>query len=215
MEPFPTTCCRRTQTDSHPARSTARPGSSREVSALRGRCPLATRAVPAPFPFSNTVLPTDAIVSPGRPITRFTRSVSAVAHAWRTAGGPLNTMMLPVFRSDGEKKSLSTRIRSPSWRVGYIDADGTKKAWKANARIPTATRAATTAIVAHFEHCASKGPLPGWRRWRRVARVMWAVDCYCAGLLVSLGAAHIDSIRRSTRSSWERNGSFNSTVRCV
>src|SRR6185437_840611 len=81
------------------------------------------------------------------PITRFTRSgTGEPPHLPASAGGVVNTMTSPDCT---DFVIFSTTIRSPGFKVGYIDVDGTKNVCRKNARTTTARTTATTMTTPH------------------------------------------------------------------
>src|SRR5665213_988289 len=95
------------------------------------------------------VLPFVLRTSPGRPMTRFTRSVTGSLQIWATSGGALKTTMSPTLMVPKSTLSLSTRMRLPEYRVGSIEGEGMRNVCMTYVRIVKETRTAAMSTRTH------------------------------------------------------------------
>src|ERR1019366_6356409 len=95
------------------------------------------------------VLPLEERMSPGRPMTRFTRSVTGSLQSFRTSSGALKTNMSPMLILPNSTLSLSTRMRLPVYNVGFIEGDGIKNVWKTYVRTAKETKSAAINTRSH------------------------------------------------------------------
>src|SRR5215467_11935317 len=83
--------------------------------------------------------------SPGKPTTRFTRSLKVLS----TSGGVVNTTMSPRCTECIRYESLLTSTRSLVCSVGYMEPDGIQNVCTTNVRKSTATLTATRMTKPH------------------------------------------------------------------